>query len=257
MAKANYSIDLYNDIISKPLPRHIAIIMDGNGRWAKKRGLIRSAGHRQGVESMRGIIELSGQIGLKNLTLYAFSTENWNRPKNEVRALMLLLVEYLKKELKSLHENNVKIRALGHIDELPKNTYNEIVKAIELTKGNDGLGVNVALNYGGRSELVDATKKIVEQVIKGHLDLDDIDEELISENLFTAGIEDPDLLIRTGGDIRISNFLLYQMAYTELWFSDKDLLWPEFTENDYLTAISDYQSRQRRFGKVISAKEDN
>lgn len=241
---------------SRPIPRHVCIIMDGNGRWAEKRGLPRAAGHRQGVEIMKDIIKFTADLGIEFLTLYAFSTENWKRPKNEIKAIMSLMVEYLRRELDALHKNNVKIMAIGDISLLPKDAYDAINKAIRITRGNSGLQVNVALNYGGRSELVNAFKEISRKMMEGELDIDDIDETLISNYLYTRGIPDPDLLIRTGGDKRISNFLLYQIAYTEIWFSDATLYWPDFSTKHYLDAILDFQNRQRRFGGVKTGEED-
>lgn len=245
------------DIIkSKPIPKHICIIMDGNGRWAEKRGLPRTAGHRQGVEAIKDIIKVTSDIGIKYLTLYAFSTENWKRPKKEIEAIMNLLVEYLHRELENLHKNNVKIVTIGDISVLPTKVYEEVKRAIHKTKHNTGLQVNVALNYGGRSEIVMAIQEIASKVANNELNIEDIDEELISNHLYTAGIPDPDLLIRTGGDWRISNFLLYQIAYTELWFSDATVYWPDFSVEHYLDAISDFQNRQRRYGGIVTRKDD-
>ena len=242
-------------VTSRPVPKHICIIMDGNGRWAEKKGLPRTAGHRQGVEMMRDIIKVSADLGIEYLTLYAFSTENWKRPKTEVKAIMSLLVEYLRRELNALHENNVKIVTIGDTSLLPDEAYDEIKKAVITTNDNTGLQVNVALNYGGRSEIVNALREIAQKVAEKELYIEDIDEELISGHLYTAGIPDPDLLIRTGGDRRISNFLLYQIAYTELWFSDATVYWPDFSTKYYLDAISDFQNRQRRYGGVMVGKE--
>lgn len=247
--------ELFEQVKSKPIPSHICIIMDGNGRWAQKKGLPRTAGHRQGVEIIRDIIKISADLGIKYLTLYAFSTENWKRPKAEVKAIMGLLVEYLRKELKALHENNVKISIIGDTSLLPKEAYAEIERAVTTTKDNTGLQVNVALNYGGRSELVMAIRNIARKVAENKLSIDDIDEELVSAHLYTGGLPDPDLLIRTGGDRRISNFLLYQIAYTELWFSDSTVHWPDFTAKRYLDAISDFQNRQRRYGGITTGKD--
>lgn len=252
-ARVKTNIEIIKD---RSIPRHVSIIMDGNGRWAEKRGLPRSTGHRQGVEIMRDIIETSGELGIEYLTLYAFSTENWKRPKNEIKAIMSLLVEYLVRELKTLHKNNVKIATIGDISLLPDKAYKEIKKAVKLTKDNTGLQVNVALNYGGRLEMVKAVREISQKVATKELNIEDIDEELISDHLYTCGMPDPDLLIRTGGDVRISNFLLYQIAYTELWFSDATVYWPDFTSEHYLEAISDFQNRQRRYGGVIVEEED-
>lgn len=253
--KRNNDINMIDIIKSKPIPKHICIIMDGNGRWAEKRGLPRSAGHRQGVEVIKDIIKTTSDLGIKYLTLYAFSTENWKRPKKEIEALMNLLVEYLNRELDNLHKNNVKIVAIGDISFLPKKVYEEVKRAINKTRNNTGLQVNVALNYGGRSEMVMAVKEIAYKVANNELNIEDINEELISNHLYTAGIPDPDLLIRTGGDWRISNFLLYQIAYTELWFSDATVYWPDFSVEHYLDAISDFQNRQRRYGGIVTGKD--
>lgn len=246
----DYKKKKIDSIRSSPIPKHICIIMDGNGRWAERKGLPRTAGHRQGVEMMREIIRTSSDLGIEYLTLYAFSTENWKRPETEVKAIMSLLVEYLRRELKDLHDNNVKIITIGDTSLLPDDAYEEIKKAIMTTKDNTGLQVNVALNYGGRSEIVKAFREIAKGIEEGKLHIEDIDEELISDYLYTRHIPDPDLLIRTGGDRRVSNFLLYQIAYTELWFSDAMIYWPDFSVKHYLEAISDFQNRQRRYGGV-------
>lgn len=231
------------------LPQHIAIIMDGNGRWAKKRNLPRIAGHKQGVEALRGIIKKASELGIGYLTLYAFSTENWNRPVDEVSGLMELLVHYLRKEVNELHANQVRIKTLGDIQMLPEEARNEISKATELTKNNPGLTVCIALNYGSRKELIQAVKSVAEEYKDGTIaELDAIDESLFSSHLYTKDIPDPDLMIRTSGEIRISNFLMWQLAYSELWFTDK--FWPDFKPADFVEAIVDYQSRNRRFGGV-------
>jgi undecaprenyl diphosphate synthase len=243
-------------IRSRPLPRHVSIIMDGNGRWAERKGLPRAAGHRQGVEKIREIIKASAELGIQYLTLYAFSTENWKRPKEEIKAIMSLLVEYLRRELDELHRNNIKIVTIGNITSLPEIAYEEIQKSINTTSANTGLQVNVALNYGGRLEIVTAIREISRKVANNELNISDIDEDLVSNHLYTGGIPDPDLLIRTGGDKRVSNFLLYQIAYTELWFSDATLYWPDFNVKHYLNAIYDFQNRQRRYGGVIEKGEN-
>lgn len=231
------------------LPEHIAIIMDGNGRWAKKRNLPRLAGHRQGVESLRGIIKKASELGIGYLTLYAFSTENWNRPVDEVSGLMELLVTYLRKEVKELHANQVRIRTLGDLEKLPKDAQKEIAEATELTMHNSGLTVCIALNYGSRYELLQGIRAIASDFKEGQIEnLEKIDEALFSSYLYTKDIPDPDLMIRTSGEIRISNFLLWQLAYSELWFTDK--FWPDFKPSDLVEAIVDYQNRTRRFGGV-------
>lgn len=236
------------DVNYQTLPKHIAIIMDGNGRWAKKRALPRVAGHRAGVEALREAIETSSQIGIEILTLYAFSTENWKRPKKEVDALMNLLVEYLSKEINELHRNNIKISTIGNIYGLPDAPKNAVLKALSLTKNNTGLIVNIALNYGGRDELIHAIKNMISDTQKGLIQLEDIDENKIENYLYTSNLPDPDLLIRPSGELRISNFLLWQLAYTEFWFTD--ILWPDFKKEDLIEAIKSYQSRERRYGAV-------
>ncbi len=232
----------------KSLPKHIAIIMDGNGRWAAKRMLPRNLGHRAGVEALRDVIKTASNIGVNYLTLYAFSTENWKRPASEVSMLMKLLIEYLKKEVAELDDNNVKIQVIGDIKQLPDEVIAEIDRAINKTKSNDGLCVNIALNYGGRLEIVNAVKKISEKIKNNQVQVNEIDENLIESFLYTANIPDPELLIRTSGEIRLSNFLLWQCAYSEFWFTD--VYWPDFKGEDLLKAISDYQNRKRRFGGI-------
>ncbi len=228
------------------LPIHIAIIMDGNGRWATRRGLPRAMGHRAGVESLREIVKACSSLGIKYLTVYAFSTENWKRPAEEVNILMDLLVEYLEKEIHELHENNVRIKAIGRIDELPKKAREALYRDEEYTRKNSGLTLNLALNYGGRNEIVEAVKRIGREIAGDKLNPDEVTEEVIAGYLYTAGIPDPDLLIRPSGELRISNFLLWQAAYSEFWYSP--VLWPDFRKVHLLEAIVDYQRRQRRFG---------
>lgn len=230
------------------LPQHIAIIMDGNGRWAKGLGKLRVFGHKNGVSAVREVLEGAIEIGVSYLTLYAFSSENWNRPKLEVKALMELLISSLHKELKTFQKNGVRLKAIGQLDHLPASIQKTLSETIEATKNNSACTLTLALSYGSRAEIIDATKKIAEQVAEGTLKVDDISEELFSKSLYTSEIPDPDLMIRTSGEQRISNYLLWQMAYTELWFSPK--MWPEFTRNDLFQAIFDYQSRERRFGKT-------
>lgn len=230
------------------LPQHIAIIMDGNGRWAKGLGKLRVFGHKNGVSAVRDVLEGAIEIGIPYLTLYAFSSENWNRPKFEVKALMELLISSLHKELKTFQKNGVKLRAIGRLDHLPPNIQKTLTDTIEATKDNATCTLTLALSYGSRTEILDATKNITAKIAQGDLNIEDITEEVFNENLYTAGIPDPDLMIRTSGEQRISNFLLWQLAYTELWFSPK--MWPEFNRNDLFQAIFDYQSRERRFGKT-------
>lgn len=229
------------------LPLHIAIIMDGNGRWAKKRGLPRSLGHKAGVDVLKEIVKYSSQIGIKILTVFAFSTENWSRPKEEIDYLINnLLVEFLRQEINELHKNGVKLKILGDINPLPDNTKHEIVRALEITNKNTGLQFNIALNYGGRNEIVMAFKKIYDMILNGSINPEELNEDLIAKNLYTAGDKDPDLIIRTSGEERISNFLIWQGAYSELYFSK--VLWPDFKKEHLMEAIIEYQNRDRRFG---------
>ena len=230
------------------IPNHIAIIMDGNGRWAKEKGLPRIAGHREGINSVREITKICGEIGVKYLTLYTFSTENWNRPKKEVNALMSLLLSTIKIEVKELHKNNVKFSTIGDLSFLPKNTESGLNEGIDLTKNNTGLNLVLALNYGSRQEIIDSVISIVNKVKSGEIDIDLIDETLFSSFLYTKNFPDPDLLIRTSGELRISNFLLWQCAYTEMYLTNT--YWPSFREEDLFSAILDFQNRERRYGKI-------
>ena len=232
----------------KNMPEHIAIIMDGNGRWAKERSMSRLSGHHEGINSVREITRVCGEIGVKHLTLYTFSTENWGRPKREVSALMKLLLHTIRDEIKNLHENKVKLTTIGDLSALPKSACENIQEGIELTKNNNGLNLILALNYGARQELVRAVKKIWDSIGSNDFDPEHITEQTISENLYTSMIKDPDLLIRTGGERRISNFLLWQLAYSELYMTDT--YWPAFREEQLLTAVQDFQNRERRFGKI-------
>ena len=230
------------------LPNHIAIIMDGNGRWAQKNGMDRYMGHKEGVVSVRKIAEAAGSLGIKYLTIYTFSTENWNRPAEEVDALMALMVTAIQKETSDLMANNVRMQVIGDIDRLPQLTRENLDACIEETSKNTGLTIVLALSYSSRWEIVEATKKIASKVKSGSLDVNLITEETVSEHLSTHSIPDPDLLIRTGGEHRISNFLMWQLSYAELYFTN--VYWPEFRENDLYEAILDYQNRERRFGKT-------
>lgn len=230
------------------IPRHIAIIMDGNGRWANSRGGMRVMGHKAGVDSVREITEACAEIGVKYLTLYAFSTENWNRPKTEVNALMRILIRALRKEAGRLNDNNIRLVAIGQIDRLPENIRRELLEAIETTKNNDRMMLCIALSYSGRWDITEATRKIAEKVKAGHLTPDDVTDELITAHLSTANIPDPDLIIRTSGEYRISNFLLWQLAYSELVITDT--YWPDFRRPNLMQAIASYQKRERRFGKT-------
>ena len=234
------------DINLEKVPTHIAIIMDGNGRWAKSRFLPRTAGHKAGVEAIREVIKESQRLGVKHLTLYAFSTENWKRTEEEVSALMLLLQNYLDDYSKRADTENIKVKVLGDISVLSDGMQKSIRKCEERTKDNTGVTFNIALNYGGRNEIVTAVKKIAKQVKNGELDIDNITEETISNNLYTKGEPDPDLVIRTSGELRTSNFLPWQIVYSEFLFLDK--LWPDFTEEDIDNAILEFQKRNRKFG---------
>jgi len=236
------------DIDPQNLPKHVAIIMDGSGRWAKKRKLDRINGHNKGSDTVREIVRTSRQIGIPYLTLYAFSTENWQRPQAEVKALMVLLKKFLHSEKQEMMDNNIRLHSIGEIERLPKDVQKNLQDVMELTKSNDGLLLNLALSYGGRSEIVKMVKTIAQKIKTGHLLPDDITSELVSAHLYTWGIPDPDLLIRTSGELRISNFLLWQIAYAEIFVTDT--LWPDFTKEEFLHIIKNYQQRDRRFGKV-------
>lgn len=241
------------DLVSSgELPDHIAIIMDGNGRWAKNRGNMRAFGHKAGVDSVRDITEACAQLGVKYLTLYAFSTENWGRPKREVNALMQLLVSSLRKEADNLNENNIKLATIGQLDRFPDICQQELLEAVDLTKENDRLHLCLALSYSGRWDITEAFKKIARQVKDGELDPEQIDDQLISAHLSTAEVPDPDLIIRTSGEYRISNFLLWQLAYSELYITET--YWPDFRRNELYEAIGAYQKRDRRFGKLLNDK---
>lgn len=228
------------------LPKHIAVIMDGNGRWAEKRGALRIFGHEHGVLAVRETVEAAAELGVKYLTLYAFSTENWNRPKYEVDALMQLLVKTINKETETLIQNNIRLLAIGDLKSLQKDCYQELMSTINITANNGGMTLILALSYSSKWEITEAVKKIAIQVKNNELQLDDIDQDLISSTLSTQGVPDPELLIRTSGEYRISNFLLWQIAYTELYFTK--VLWPDFRKNDLYKAIIDFQKRERRFG---------
>jgi undecaprenyl diphosphate synthase len=242
------NVSLKDKIKSDKLPRHIAIIMDGNGRWAKQRGNQRVFGHQHAVKAVRETVEAAAELGIKFLTLYAFSTENWNRPRSEVDALMALLVKTLHEETKTLTKNNINLQAIGDLDDLPRQVKNNLNKCINITAGNSGLKLVLALSYSGRWEIFDAVVKLARKVKEGQVNPDDITPEHLAEMLQTRDMPDPELLIRTSGEFRISNFLLWQIAYTELFFTDK--LWPDFTKEDLYKAILDYQSRERRFGMI-------
>ena len=240
--------NLFYDINLDKVPAHIAIIMDGNGRWAKSRFMPRTYGHKVGVETIRKVVKECSRLGVKYLTLYAFSTENWKRPKEEVSALMGLLVKYLRNELEELHKNNVKILTIGDISKLPQACIEELDLAKKKTKDNRGLVMSLALNYGGRNDLVNAVKNISQEVVDGKISVDDIGDDLISSHLSTKESPDPDLVVRTSGEQRLSNFLLWELAYSEFYFAD--IHWPDFDEKELQKAIFAYQSRDRRFGGI-------
>ncbi len=230
------------------IPKHVAIIMDGNGRWAKKRGLPRIAGHKKGIDSVREIVRLCPELGIEILTLYTFSVENWNRPKREIFALMGLLLNTIRKEIDELVKNNVKVNTLGILSDLPAGARKGMEEAMERTKNNTGLILNLALSYSSRVEIVEMIKRIAKKVKNNEVGINDINERFVSENLYTAGFKDPDLMIRTSGVFRVSNFLLWQLAYTEIYITD--VLWPDFRADEFYKAILDYQNRERRFGMV-------
>lgn len=230
------------------IPRHIAIIMDGNGRWANQRDLNRVDGHREAIKSVRDVVEACGELEVDFLTLYTFSMENWNRPEDEVSALMQLLVSTIKDELSELLKNNVKLITIGRLEDLPEVTRQSLVYAMEKTKHCTGLTLNLALSYGGRREIVDASKSIARKVSLGEMSLEEIEEDLFSNFLYTANMPDPDLLVRTSGEVRLSNFLLWQLAYTEIYITN--VLWPDFRRDNLYQAIQAYQKRERRFGRV-------
>ena len=238
---------------TKNLPRHVAIIMDGNGRWAKQRGLSRIEGHRAGAESVREIVRVSGEVGIEYLTLYAFSIENWNRPKAEVTALMHLLEFYLKQEVPELDKNNVRLAAIGRLHELPSSAQRQLEKSIEALKKNTGLTLVLSLSYGGRAEIVDAVRAIAREVKAGRLDVADVDEKVIGQHLYTRAMPDPDLLIRTSGEMRLSNFLLWQMSYSEIYVTET--LWPDFRRAELMKALEDFGKRHRRYGRVNTTEE--
>jgi len=245
-------IDKLKTEIGGALPKHVGIIMDGNGRWAKRRGFPRAAGHRVGTERLRGIITLSSDVGIEALSLYAFSTENWKRPQSEVGALFAIFMEYFARELEALHQNNVCIRALGDLNKLPQNVNESLENARALTENNTGLKLNIALNYGSRAEAAYAARELAREVRSGIITLDAIDENALMDRLYTHGLPDIDLIIRTGGDMRLSNFLLLQAAYAELKFVDT--FWPDFSDELYAEVLREFSSRKRRFGGLGETK---
>jgi undecaprenyl diphosphate synthase len=235
------------------LPRHVAIIMDGNGRWATQRGLTRISGHRRGKDSVKAVVETARGLGIRYLSLYAFSSENWQRPKDEVSALMRFLRHYLVTEVKRMMKNGIRLLAIGNIRKLPREVQSALREVVEKTKHNTGMTVILAVSYGGREELTDAVRAIARRVRRGDIEPEDVDEELVASTLSTAGVPDPDLLIRTSGEMRISNFLLWQLAYTEIYVTET--LWPDFRELQFLEALSEFQSRERRFGRTGAQTE--
>ena len=241
-------MNLLDTIDTTNLPGHLAIIMDGNGRWAKQQGFLRAFGHENGTKSVKIIIETCAKLGIKNLTLYAFSSENWNRPKLEVDTLMKILIKSLKKELVTLQKNQIKLNAIGNLSKMPEKAQIELLDVIEKTKDNTHMTLTLALSYGSREELVNAVKIISDKVKNNIISIDAIDDSIINEHLYTQNLPDVDLLIRTSGEHRISNFLLWQIAYAELYFTD--VLWPDFKEQNLYEAIISYQKRERRFGKT-------
>ena len=245
---AQTKMSLIEKINKDNLPKHLAIIMDGNGRWAKQKGLLRAFGHENGTKSVRLTVETCAKLGIKNLTLYAFSTENWNRPKLEVDTLMKLLISSLKNELQTLIDNNIRLNSIGNLEMLPKSAQKELLDVIKKTEKNSRMVLTLALSYGSREEIISAIKKISDKVKNNIISLDNIDESIINQHLYTQNLPDVDLLIRTSGEHRISNFLLWQIAYAELYFTD--VLWPDFKEDDLYEAIISYQKRERRFGKT-------
>ena len=245
---AIFNVDIKDQIHIDHLPQHIAIIMDGNGSWAKQKGKLRVFGHEKGSKAVKRVVEGCAELGVKNLTLYAFSTENWNRPKLEVQTLMKLLISSLKKEIKTLQKNNIKLNAIGNLQALPSMVHNELMDVMELTKSNSHLTLTLALSYGSRDELINTVKQISVKVKNNIISPEKIDESVINEHLYTQNLPDVDLLIRTSGEQRISNFLLWQIAYAELYFTN--VFWPEFTKQHLYEAIINYQKRERRFGKT-------
>lgn len=241
--------------LSSNLPNHVAVIMDGNGRWAKQKGMMRIFGHQNGVEAVRQTIEAAAEIGIKVLTLYAFSTENWNRPKSEVDGLMNLLVDSLKKELKTLQDNNISLNAIGNLEELPEKARKGLNFVIEKTINNKRMILNLALSYGSRYEILEAVKTISKKVVNNELQIENIDEKTINNHLYTFSLPDVDFMIRTSGEKRISNFLLWQAAYAELYFTPT--LWPDFRKADFYNAIKEYQNRERRYGKTTEQIQNN
>ena len=248
-------MSLLESIHTENLPKHVAIIMDGNGRWAKQKGLLRTLGHENGTKSVKTTVETCAKLGIENLTLYAFSTENWNRPKLEVDTLMKLLVRSLKNELKTLQDNNIRLNSIGNLSKMPAPIRKVLQEVIDKTKNNTRMTLTLALSYGSREELINVVKNISNKVKNNIISIDTIDESIINQHLYTHNLPDVDLLIRTSGEHRISNFLLWQIAYSELFFTE--VLWPDFTEENLYEAIISYQKRERRFGKTSEQIKQN
>ena len=247
------TMDLKSKIDQERVPEHVAVIMDGNGRWAQKQGLKRVLGHQKGVESVRQTVEAAAEIGVKALTLYAFSTENWKRPRYEIDTLMTLLVKSLKNELGTLQKNNIRLQAIGQLERLPERARKQLLEVIDITSENDHMILTLALNYGAKEEIVNAVKCISKKIVNNQLKTEEIDEKVINNHLYTFTLPDVDFLIRTSGEQRISNFLLWQIAYAELYFTE--VLWPDFRKEHFFEAILDYQNRERRFGKTSEQLE--
>lgn len=248
MSDTREIVELENQLDRSKLPRHVAIIMDGNGRWAKQQGKARIEGHKAGVKAVRAVVEASTELGLSALTLYAFSSENWRRPALEIRALMKLLVEYLKRELQEMNDNNIRLHMIGRMEELPPNVQKHLNSTIAQTQHNTGLTLTLALNYGGQNEILDAIKKIIYDIHRKQISADTLNPEMFSSYLSTAGLPELDLMIRTSGEMRISNFLLWQVAYAELYITE--VLWPDFGKQHFYRALLEYQQRSRRFGRT-------
>jgi undecaprenyl diphosphate synthase len=249
-AESKSRIRTIPDVARERYPRHIAIIMDGNGRWAQRQQLPRIEGHRRGVASVRSTVEAAAELGIEQLTLYCLSSENWKRPQDELAFLMHLLEQYMIEERRTIMENNISVRIIGRRDGIPEAVQREMDKTISMSEGNTGTRLCLAINYGGRSEMVDAVQRLARRVLDGDLAVEDIDEQAITDNLYTAGMPDPDLMIRTAGEMRISNFLLWQISYAELWVTER--CWPDFREDDLYQAIRDYAGRERRFGGLAN-----
>jgi undecaprenyl diphosphate synthase len=238
------------DVAPEKIPRHVAIIMDGNGRWAERQELPRIRGHQQGAKTVRLITEECARIGIKQLTLYCLSSENWKRPEDELEFLMFLLSQYMIQERETMMENNIRLQIIGRRERIPADVQTEMDKSLEMTSGNTGTCLCLAINYGGRAEIVDAVRQITSEVVTGKLDASEISETTVSDHLYTSGMSDPDLLIRTAGEMRISNYLLWQISYAEMWVTEK--MWPEFSIADFHQSISDFSKRNRRFGGLNS-----